>query len=354
VDTGVRVERLLLERMFDTVRVVIAADLPSSPAGPRLAQLLDGLDISILDADQALAYVAAVRRQQAWADARLIEAIARFAEQRGEVDAPEGERLVRFGGEGCPACGPRVPAELATELRVSGEAAARLLADSLDLMHRLPRVWLALRLGLIDTWRARLVAEATRDLSAEAAATVQVEILGRIGRLTRHQLRATVDRLAARVDPEPAARAVETASDRRRIDVDPTIDDHAEIDGLLGIGDGQRLDARLDEIADLLDTVYPDRAESHDQRRTRALGLLADPIALEDLRRRAAGAEGDPRALPHTTLYVHLRPDQTFDLEGYSVVSLPTVAELLADSFVTVTPVIGPHGRQRGSDALAA
>jgi Domain of unknown function (DUF222) len=336
--------------MFDTVCVVIAADLPTSPAGPRLAQLLDALDISILDSDQALAYVAAVRRQQAWADARLIEAIARFAEQRGETD---GERLVRFGGEGCPACGPGVPAELATELRVSGEAAARLLADSLDLMHRLPRVWLALRLGLIDTWRARLVAEATRDLSAEAAATVQVEILGRIGRLTRHQLRATVDRLAARVDPEPAARAVETASDRRRIDVDPTIDDHAEIDGLLGIGDGQRLDARLDEIADLLDTVYPDRAESHDQRRTRALGLLADPIALEDLRRRAAGAEGDPRALPHTTLYVHLRPDQTFDLEGYSVVSLPTVAELLADSFVTVTPVIGPHG-QRDTDALAA
>jgi hypothetical protein len=322
--------------------------------------MLDTIDVSALDTEDSLAYVSAVRRQQAWTDARLMQATARFAETREVVESrgiPGEEKLVPFGGDGSPLCGTQAPDDLGPDLRLSRHSAQRLIADSLDLMYRLTGVWMALRIGLIDTWRARMVAEATRELSAETAAAVEDEILGRINRLTRGQLRKTIDRIVARDVPETPQQAAETTAQGRRVDIDPTTDDHAEIYGLLGIADSQRLDARLDEIARLLAKVEPGSDESHDQRRARALGLLADPAAVADLERRAAGAEGDPKALPNTTFYLHLRPDQTADLERYGVLAFPTVSELVTASNVTVKPVIDlahlePSSGYQPSDSL--
>lgn len=320
--------------------------------------MLDTIDISTLDSDDCLAYVSAIRRQQAWTDARLMQATARFAETRDVVEPrgiPGEEKLVPFGGDGSPLCGTQAPDDLGPDLRLSRQSAQRLIADSLDLMYRLTGIWMALRIGLIDTWRARMVAEATRELSAETTLAVEQEILGRINRLTRGQLRKTIDRIVARDEPETPQQAAESAARGRRVDIDPTTDDHAEIYGLLGIADSQRLDARLDEIADLLALAHPDRDETHDQRRARALGLLADPAAVADLERRGAG--GDPKAMPNTTLYLHLRPDQTADLERYGVLAHPTVSELLSGSNVTVKPVIDlahlePSSGYQPSDSL--
>jgi Domain of unknown function (DUF222) len=189
-----------------------ALDLATCAPGPRLARLLERTDVSGLDADQVLAYLGALRRQMAWTDAQLIQAVARFAEARDRREStglPEDQ--VAFGGDGTPLCGSHVPDQLGAELRLGRDAARRLLADSLDLMHRLTAVWLALRIGLIDSRRARMVAEATRGLSAEATTTVEQEILGRLNRLTPGQLQRTIDRIAPRVE-----RGVEP-----RIELDP-------------------------------------------------------------------------------------------------------------------------------------
>jgi hypothetical protein len=187
---------------------MVDIDLATCAAGPRLAALLDRLDVSQLDAEQVLAYVSAVRRQRAWTDAQLIRATARFAAaHRAESPSMPGkelagqERLVRFGGDGSPLCGARAPDELGPDLRLSRPCTRRLIADSLDLMHRLTGVWVALRLGLIDTWQARMVAAGTRRLSAETAAVVEHEILGEINRLSRGELHRAVVRIAARSEP---------------------------------------------------------------------------------------------------------------------------------------------------------
>jgi Domain of unknown function (DUF222) len=185
---------------------MVDIDLATCAAGPRLATLLDRLDVAQLDAEQVLAYVSAVRRQQAWTDAQLIRATARFATARrrtGPTGAAGAESLVSFGGAGSPLCGARTPEELGPDLRMSRRCAHRLLADSLDLTHRLADVWVALRLGLIDTWRARVVAEETRQLSAETAGAVGKQVLGRINRLDRGEIHRTIDRIVTGSEPDP-------------------------------------------------------------------------------------------------------------------------------------------------------
>lgn len=117
---------------------MVDIDLATCATGPRLATLLDRLDVSRLDAEQVLAYVSAVRRQQAWTDAQLIQATAQFASvrQTGSSGASDEESLVRFGGVGNPRCGTRPPDALGPDLRMSRRCAQRLVADSLDLTHR--------------------------------------------------------------------------------------------------------------------------------------------------------------------------------------------------------------------------
>lgn len=138
---------MLLEHMFDRLGVIMMdIDLATCAAGPRLAKLLDRIDVSRLDEDQVLSYVAAVRRQQAWTDAQLVQASARFAEVRDTLEPrgiPGEEKLVPYGGEGSPLCGTQAPDDLGPDLRLSRHSAQRLIADSLDLMYRLTPVWMA-------------------------------------------------------------------------------------------------------------------------------------------------------------------------------------------------------------------
>src|SRR5690606_23260812 len=113
-----------------------------------------------------------------------------------------------LGGPGTPPCGSRTPDLLGPDLRMSRPCAQRLVADALDLTHRLGEVWVALRLGLIDAWRARLLAEATRPLPAESAAAVGRELLGGLNRLSRGEIPRTVERISTGAGrgspPDPA------------------------------------------------------------------------------------------------------------------------------------------------------
>jgi len=117
---------------------------------------------------------------------------------------------------------------------------------------------------------------------------------------------------------------------------------------------------------------YGPADQTLDQRRARALVLLATPhlvarlLLLERSQHSgatspAAATVGDDTAassrdlagmLNPITLYVHLRADGLLDLEGLGVLTLPTVADLLATTTgtVRVQPVIDlqrhrPHGR---------
>ena len=65
---------------------------------------------------------------------------------------PGTERSRRYGGDGTPFAGEFAAAELGVLLSRSHVAAATLIADALDVRHRLPQLWAALAAGQVRVW----------------------------------------------------------------------------------------------------------------------------------------------------------------------------------------------------------
>jgi hypothetical protein len=74
-----------------------------------------------------------------------------------------------LGGEGTPTVADFAPAELGCVLRISDGSAARLIADALDLRHRLRLIWAAALSGQVPAYQARRIATATRHLTTNQA-----------------------------------------------------------------------------------------------------------------------------------------------------------------------------------------
>ena len=343
--------------------------LAAVPGGQALAGVLASVDSSGLNDVECLAYAAAVRRQQGWADSLLTRAAARFVEHRPgpppecESLVAGSEKRVHLGGELTPACGSYAAAEWGAATGVTTWAATRFLADSIDLAVRLPGLRAAMWAGICDLPTARLVAARTRDLSAQSAAAVEDAVLAVLPHLSRAQLERIIDQIAATVEPQVLEDRVAAVRDKREVWIDHTADDHADIAGTLDTVDARRLDTRLDELARLLGLLQragvpgwgpvDGSRETWQQRRARALGLLADPDTITAMVAAAravthpgtaddtTGSGGcTPSGLRSTTVYVHVRPDGVTELEGTEVVSLPTVADLLGSTAVTIRPVI--------------
>ncbi|MFS3128852.1 HNH endonuclease signature motif containing protein [Nocardioides sp. Bht2] len=81
-----------------------------------------------------------------------------------------------LGGAGTPTVAAFAAEEFAAASGVSRFGALSLLADALDLHHRLPRLWIKVELLEVPGWKARRVAELTRKLSAEAAAWFDLQL----------------------------------------------------------------------------------------------------------------------------------------------------------------------------------
>lgn len=358
--------------------------------GPKLAALLAGVDVESLSDDECVVFAQAVTRQQSWTDAMLFDVTARFVEHRPGPDetersfgfppGPGVERRIQLGGEDTRPHGSFAASEWAAALKVSRAIATRLIADSLDLTARLHVVMFNARAGNGDTRRARMIADRTRWLDSATVAAVQSEITPILATVTTRKLEQVIDRIVGTRDPAAAKARAEQASQRREVWIGHTRDEHADIYGTLdGIG-ATVLDQRLDELATAIGRVvrahgapagFGPADQTFDQRRARALVLLATPVQVARLMRLArelrspasdeptdaeaaeaadkaeAAEAGDPGQecaglLDAITLYVHLGADGTLDLEGLGVLSMPTVRDLLATTTapVRVTPVI--------------
>src|SRR6476661_4883817 len=77
-----------------------------------------------------------------------------------------------LGGAGTPAVSAFAPEPVAASLGISTTAGMRLIADALDLQHRLPRIWHLVETLQVEPWQARQVAQATHPLSKQAAGFV--------------------------------------------------------------------------------------------------------------------------------------------------------------------------------------
>ncbi|MGI3785815.1 MAG: hypothetical protein ACRYG2_34140, partial [Janthinobacterium lividum] len=114
-----------------------------------------------------------------WADlhdpASLPPVETELEERRRRFDQDYG---VRPGGEGTPEVLRSCFAELGVVLQTSAGGAQHLVADGLDLRHRLPRLWAEVQSGRVRGWKARKVAQATRPLPQSVMTQVDLGLVG--------------------------------------------------------------------------------------------------------------------------------------------------------------------------------
>ncbi len=182
---------------------VLAGLTDAATRDGRLAELFD---------DELIGVIRAWRRIESWSSGGLMMAIAELARRRPAErtpPAPPGAfpaQLSEF-----------ISDEVAAALTLSARTATAYLDLALDLATRLPATAQALRAGVIDYLKARLIAEATRVLNDADARAVEARILPAAGKQTMGQLRAAVSRAVLAVDPEAATRRREEAQKDPRV-----------------------------------------------------------------------------------------------------------------------------------------
>ena len=282
-----------------------------------------------------LTQVAADRRTADRAEADLLLHVAELADAHpvwGDVDPAAWDsherrldgpdRRSRLAGEGTPQVAEYAVVELAAALGVSYVTGVSLVADVLELRHRLPRLWALVHEGRVQVWRARAVVGLTPRLERATVDFVDrhATILATQGRLDLTRVRRLVDSALAVCEPETVAGLEEAASSRRGVWFEhsdtvahtdlgaPLVTStmRAVLDGM----DALQLDETLSELA--VQARKLGDTSPLDQRRADALGLLAHPQRALDL------FAGDVSALektggPAATLYVHVDVD---DLEA--------------------------------------
>ncbi len=273
-----------------------------------------------------------------------------------------------IAGDGCPLVAEFCVAELGGVLGMSTVAAKKLIGQSLELRHRLPRLWAQVQAGRVPVWKARSVAETTihssPTLTRDAAGFVDAQVAAVAGKVGPAQLDRLVAEAIKRFDlatPDPAA-----DPEDGWLHVDPR---HVTIDTQeVHFAGTMRVEAEID-MADAidLDRVLAQGAatqaalgstESLDARRAKALGDLARTQTALDLHTTGAGTVAtteDTAGLPvarEVVLHAHFDASTVGEQtvfgptgrleEGQRLVLLDQVKSWCADSRtkVTIKPVI--------------
>ena len=108
-----------------------------------------------------------------------------------------------LGGDGTPTVAAFTPEPFALKLGISPSAGAQLIADALDLRHRLPLLWKRVQRLQVPTWQARRVAQQTHALPLAGARWVDHQLAirtdGALGPVITDRL---VAHAIAKYDPE--------------------------------------------------------------------------------------------------------------------------------------------------------
>ena len=191
-------------------------DLDELEPGPALAGLTDTATrpgrITGLDDDELIGALRAWRRLESWTAAGTLAVVAELARRR-PADRTPAAAPGQFPGQPSEFLAD----EIAAALTLTGPAAGTCLDLAMDLAIRLPGTAAALRAGIIDYLKARIIAEATRILSDQDARQVENMILTKAGQQTSGQLRAALAREILVIDPEAAQRRREQAQKDPRI-----------------------------------------------------------------------------------------------------------------------------------------
>ncbi|QCX28638.1 HNH endonuclease [Nocardioides jishulii] len=298
------------------------------------------------------------RRLVAEAEAAELELVYAWAISHpalGEGGALSADEFL--GGAGTPGVAAFTAEPLAGVLRVSPASAQALLADTVDLVHRLPRLWDQVQSLEVPVWKARRIATATRSLSLAAARWVDRQLIGAAGSIGAAALDRLIALAVARVDPE--GQKDREAAARSRWDVELTHRrDWAGTSELRAVGDTVALGEVMDRInADANALAGAGDDDAVGARRVKALVSLAregvDQLAFGFAREDVASSKARTSAPRQAIkLYVHasLADLATLsagsgevavaEVEGFGPITSDLVKQWLGVTKVTVTPVL--------------
>jgi hypothetical protein len=342
--------------------------------------MISGIDD--LSARDVLLAVEEARRKEMSAQAETLALAAHWCDLHGEMTydaearvAPGDQELVGLGGDGTPDVEEFAAAEFGAMRHQHPMAARNLMAAALDLRHRLPRCWTAVHDLRLETWVACKIATMTRSLSRSAAAHVDAAIADHLESLPPGRLLALVEAKVIEADPERAEEA-RKQSERARF-VRSTKDENGlkTLIARASAGEVIVFEAMVDRIAEIL--AAQGDPDLIDVRRSKAIGILARPVAALRLLLEAAHDAGvpdedaeteltgettpgdgptlhdllqdtDPTVLrPPARLFVHLADDAVRGahggvarVEGYGAITVEQLREWLGHSHVTATPVL--------------
>ncbi|MCY7394767.1 MAG: hypothetical protein LH468_01225 [Nocardioides sp.] len=303
-----------------------------------------------LDAGDTLSLLEAVvrRRRQAEVDDLLL--VLHYADLHSAIPAdtgPGGETLGDLGGDGSPGVQELAVVELGIARQVHTVSARRVVADALDLRHRLPHTWDLVRDLQAEVWVARRVAGMARRLSYEAVALVDRAVADAI---TGQSPGRVLDLAAAKIiEADQAAHDARVEAERRRRFVALTRIDATGLRSVIArvaAGDAAGVHATLQQVADLLATREEYTAMGADELRAEAFAWLARP---HDVTALLAGEAEPRRTLRTSVLYVHLSEAALAGahatagvarVEGLGPHSLAQLITLLGHDRVIVKPVI--------------
>lgn len=358
------------------------------------------------DAAATLASAVELVRARREVEAEELQVVAHWADlHRGDpagepaaTVAPGADRLRRFGGDGTPEVWELATYELAVARGESVQATRALLADTLDLRHRLPWLWMAVQCCEVPAWLARKVAAAARVLPADRCRVVDQAVARAVGQPPSKVLELADAKV---VEADPDAHAARVEAERLRRYASLTRADAAGMRTLIArmrAGDAAAADATITRVADILDararaehleSTSPVPVPTRDQLRAEAVTWLARPAELLVLLLEHTGdvpapdlpPEPDPepepqpepepepaggRSLlafpadllealrsrdlsglrPRAVLYLHLHQQALVSgvgvarVEGLGPANLEHLAELLGHRQVTVQPVL--------------
>ncbi len=232
-----------------------------------------------------------------------------------------------LGGDGTPAVAAFAPEPLGLALGVPTSTAMTLIADALDLVHRLPHTWRRAQTLDIPLWRARRVAQKTHTLTVKAAAHVDRVLAPRLHTVGVTLIDRTVAQAIAKHMPEEHATREERAQATWDVTLHhPNPTEYAGTSELHVAGDTMTLTHLYDRIC----ATAADLKTAGDQ----------DPLGVRKITalRNLAGT-------PRTKLYLHLdRPTHHENRVGRAEKLGPATAAKIRDwvghSRVTIQPVL--------------
>jgi hypothetical protein len=306
-------------------------------------------DLGEMSEDEVLAFAESCAESIRIGEANLLRVAYQWAVLHpadrldpAEAGKPGREQAKRYGGPGTPQVGEFAAAELGVRIGRSPYAAARLMADALDLHHRLPQLWARVQRGEVRASYARHVATRTRDLTVEQAAYVDAGMAESAdGRIAWTRFETLVEAKVAQADPDTAREKEERAS-RATFAKKLRTDSHGMATFMVraDVATIDQIDATVDSYRAAIAEELPDLTD--DERRVEAIRQLLTPVADPTVKL------ADHTPVVHLYVHTYLGPDATgiARVEGHGPVTETWITRVLGPSCrFKITPVVDLAGQ---------